>query len=379
MRYPISVYYVVSTLRRCGPVRQLYYLIKFLDRTKFKPHIITLSDEPENSLKEYFLEMVEQITTLELTKSQVISPWNNKFSDLIAKLAPDLIHSQGIRADILVARLPDMFCRVCTQRNNPFEDYLMQYGRIAGIGLAYLHRWALKKIPNSVACSHTIAKRNVQLGVESHVILNGTDIPSFNSIKSDEEKQVARKSLGLPTNGPLFLFAGPLITRKSVDVLIRAFLSCPVSTPNRTLCILGDGPMMSELVRLADNNVQIIFAGDVGNTSQYYSVADVLVSASLSEGLPNSVLEGLAWGLPVLLSDIPSHRAILEHNKLIGSLFPPNDFLKLAESICEMQVSKCLKEAARSLAIENFSAELMSNKYQQLYELSLKPLDYNRK
>lgn len=100
-----------------------------------------------------------------------------------------------------------------------------------------------------------------------------------------------------------------------------------------------------------NKNVNIEFRGNVSNVFEYLKVADLFISASWAEGLPNSVLEAMGSGVPVLLSRvIEPHKEIYQLNSNIGMLFRldnKNDFniaLKnIINSDCEKMSDACKK------------------------------------
>ncbi len=79
-----KILYLVSTLQKVGPVNQLSYIIKYLDKTKFEPIILTLSPEPQKSMKEYFLNELDiRVETIGLSKIKGLFFSLNKIENFI--------------------------------------------------------------------------------------------------------------------------------------------------------------------------------------------------------------------------------------------------------------------------------------------------------
>ena len=362
-----TIVYIVSTLGRTGPTRQLFNLVKHLDRNFFDVHIVTLSLEPKDSLESQFNEIGINLISLELSRPASLFFGLSKLKRLLYTLAPDIIHSQGLRADWLSARLsfPN---KITTQRNNPFSDYPQLMGPVMGRMAAYLHCYALRQL-EVITCSDSIANLNRSMNISSEVIRNGVDTSTFKPIQSPELQRAQRLNLGLPADGRLFLYTGPLIVRKNIEFLIESIMSHTVDA--EYLIILGTGPSLNHLTRIAEAHPNIIFPGATDNVLPYLQAADYFVSASCAEGLPNSVLEALATGLPVLLSDIPSHREIVGLSPSTGELFclsGSNTFYQAIDNLAHKQKPGKVNNSARTLAVRFFSAEKMTTEYQCLYD-----------
>ena len=137
------------------------------------------------------------------------------------------------------------------------------------------------------------------------------------------------------------------------------------------MCLLGDGSLLSACRRLAGARKNILLPGLVRNVADYFRAADIFVSASQAEGMPNAVLEALAASLPVILSDIPAHREVLGNCPEAGWLFAPSDPTALGKCLGQAVSDVPTRQAALQLAEQDFSAQSMSNAYQQLYESAL--------
>src|SRR5690606_8396576 len=99
---------------------------------------------------------------------------------------------------------------------------------------------------------------------------------------------------------PIFISVGSLIPRKNMKVLVEAF-NVFSKASSGSLVILGGGPEMEKLRSVSCRS--IFLQGNVDNVRDYLAGCDYFVSTSLAEGLPNTVLEALAMGLPAILSD----------------------------------------------------------------------------
>ena len=105
---------------------------------------------------------------------------------------------------------------------------------------------------------------------------------------------------------PLFITIGRLIQQKGQWHLIRAFTQVVKQYPRATLLILGEGEYRDKLQTLiADCDLQdhVFLLGNHSNVYQFLNQADVFVFSSLWEGMPNTMLEALAVGLPIVSTD----------------------------------------------------------------------------
>jgi glycosyltransferase involved in cell wall biosynthesis len=135
------------------------------------------------------------------------------------------------------------------------------------------------------------------------------------------------------------------------------------------LVFLGDGELGSSVREKAAEYKNLLCKGRVYNVLDYLRAADFFVSASQAEGLPNTVLEALACGLPVLLSDIEPHKEIVELNSAVGRLYTLGDKSSFINTFGYLECSDYdkMSDAAYKLANEELSAKVMSLKYQKVY------------
>ena len=104
--------------------------------------------------------------------------------------------------------------------------------------------------------------------------------------------------------------------------------------------------------------------------SEYLKAADIYLSTSKSEGLPNGVLEAMASGTCVLLSDIPQHMEIMSIDNGIGLTYQLGNMKDLKTKIEKMVSMDLVTMGKRSNIVvkNNFTAKIMSQNYQTVYK-----------
>jgi glycosyltransferase involved in cell wall biosynthesis len=137
-------------------------------------------------------------------------------------------------------------------------------------------------------------------------------------------------------DGLRLVYVGSLIPRKSVSTLLEA---CEVleRRGHQVACALvGSGPTETELKALVRTKAleNVLFLGfqPPAVAQRWLAAADVFVLPSRSEGRPVAIMEAMVNGIPVVATDIPGSRELVQHGRT-GLLFPPEDIMALADSV----------------------------------------------
>ncbi|AGB39284.1 glycosyltransferase [Natronococcus occultus] len=360
-----NVLYIVSTLRKSGVTSQLYNILDHLHR-EFVPFILTLSPEGEDTDYERFAQLDAMFYSLGLSRfgGAIRGPF--RLRSAVEEVDPDVVHTLGIRADTLSAYLLPEYDRVTTIQNHPYKDYPTRYGERRGTAMAWTHVHTFRRIDRPVACSETVHEQLSEYSVEAETIQNGVDCERYQPVSPAQRRRL-RDGLDLPTDEPVIVFTGSLIPRKDPLTAIRGFLGSDVE--GSTLVFLGDGPLRAECESIASSTDSIRFEGWVDSVKEYLGAADYFLASSRAEGLPNAVMEALATGLPVCLSDIGPHEEILQYDFRAGELFAAGDETELATVLDELLATDVndRSEAAVGIARDWLSARSMSEEYQRLY------------
>ena len=361
----IKIVYVVTNTRKCGPIQQTLNNIKYLDRDIFEPYLITIYPEDNTSQLSKFLPYVKHIY-VPTSKLEIMFNRTRGLKKTLKEIAPDVIHSLGVFPDYAISKI-GCYKQVVTLRNYMWDDYPVRLGFVRGNILCQMQKQAIKRASKVVTCSYSlisIYKESKNWSFEA--IPNGVDTTFFKPNKGN--KEALRKRLLLPEGEVIFVYSGPIITRKNHEFLIRAFADS-MADKKACLLILGDGALYEKIKHNYQSD-KVIFKGNVLNILDYLQASDIYVSSSLSEGLPNSVLEGIATGLPVLLSDIPQHKELFLTDSNIGTTYNTGSINSLKEQLVSIY-NKYLStngEMCNDVNTEKYSAKETSLRYQLVYK-----------
>ncbi len=365
----IRILYVVSTLRQSGPTTQLLGLVTNLNKDLFDITVLTLSPEPEKTMKEEFFNANINVDSLNLSRAEFLVIGNRKLRKYINHYNPDIVHTSGIRADDAVSKmcLVDRHCM--TIRNYAYEDYTAKYGKMIGRLVADYSIRVVKRCKYVICCSKTLkAMYERILPKQLYVVQNGVNTNKYKPASNLEDKISKRLLLNIPRDKAVFLAVGSLIKRKDPISIIKAFKKA--NFENRAiLVLLGDGELMEQCRKEADKNV--IIRGNVKNVVDYLQASDFFISASKSEGLPNSVLEAGSCGLNLILSDIAQHREIFEDDLDLVKFFNIGDVDTLSLTIKESIETKTnhINFELSDFIKDRFSNNVMSKNYEKIYSL----------
>lgn len=198
-------------------------------------------------------------------------------------------------------------------------------------------------------------------------VRNGLDIARVDGIAADSVQPPPRPEFTV-------IAIGRLVAIKNPFAVVTAFqLSADA---NSRLIFIGDGPLRPSLIAASGDTGlgdQIEFSGIIPREKvfQHLLAADLFISTSRGEGLPVAVLEAMACGCPVLLSDIPPHREIAEGVDFIP-LIHPDDGTGFAREIKRFRAlpaseRSTIGQRCRELVEERFSMAGMHAGYADIY------------
>jgi glycosyltransferase involved in cell wall biosynthesis len=201
----------------------------------------------------------------------------------------------------------------------------------------YFVKYVLKKADLITTDSVSSMKTIVDFGVDEEkvkLIVHGVDLKLFHSVENSAE---FKKELCIPQNCQVVISTRNLERVYDIGTLIKAIPYVVNECPDTYFLIVGEGTLRHQLEELANKlgvagNVR--FVGSVSNNvmPKFLGVSNIYVSASLSDTTSVSLLEAMACGLPVVVTELEGNMEWIK-NQMNGFLFPKKDFKILADRI----------------------------------------------
>jgi glycosyltransferase involved in cell wall biosynthesis len=189
-----------------------------------------------------------------------------------------------------------------------------------------------------IALSQSVRQVLIAAGVpDSHieVIVPGIEMPQ--ELPGPDVRAAARAHWGFSEREFVIGHAAAFTREKGQDVALQAALLLASRLPRARMLLVGDGPERSrppmvELARVASGIAQL--PGFVDDLNQFYAALDLFIMPSRSEAWGLTALRAMAYGLPVIASNVGGLPEAIEHGKS-GWLVPPESPEALAEAIVD--------------------------------------------
>lgn len=347
----INLLFITSHIKSQGPNNQLRFLLTNLE-AEVAPIVCVLGCR-ELNYNTTEIEKVCRVIYLNLSwiKGLLISPF--KIQAIINQYQINVVQSFGIRCDIISLFLSEVK-KVVVVRNLTMVNWSVK--GVLGKLIGYSHLKIIKSFDVIIACSAGVQEHLLDYGIES-IVINNSILLKMEGNEANKSHTKLRDFVTVSTKHP----------GKNIEFIINTF----ISAPNLKGCLLNViGFVDQQLQQKYDNDENIIFHGHVDNPLQVYAANDCFISASLHEGLPNAVLEALSVCCPVILSDITSHKVIVEGYNDISRTFSNNSQTSLVAAIKEQKDMLALVDNVRffELLERRFSPKYMSKNYVAQYK-----------
>ena len=362
-----NIMFITPCFGVAGLEQVVLNIIHCLDRTKFNPSFCSFM-EPDPTMYEKLMKL--DLPCYILSKKIGIDYFLPvKLHNVLIKEKVDLVNSHDIGATI----------------------YAAPAGRLAGIKKVIhtehsqiltkskyfcLYRWIMKNwVSFAITVSYDLEKYFIKkMRVSNNkveTIPNGIDIHKFESY---EDITYLKKYFQIGENEKIIGSIGRLTEQKAYEYLLRAFNIVLKDSPNTKLIIVGEGNLRESLEKLSRNlqiEDRVIFTGIRQDIPNLLRLFDVFALSSLWEGQPITIMEAMAAGKPIVVTDVGGNREILGQDKY-GLIVPPKQPVALAKAISKVLSDKKLAEKlgndAKAYSTEKLSHLGMVRKYESVFD-----------
>lgn len=362
--------YLISSLCNEGPVNVVYNILSFMDYSCFDVTVITLTAEKPQSRIEEFKKL--PVTVVQLNPDGALSfrALHKKLKKTVEDISPEIIHAHCGRSLLHMSLLPHTFKSLFTVHIFPGIQQIQMMGPVKGYPMSMLLHGLTARCDMAVACSESVKEQYLQeKGLDIECVPNGASFPVWK--RDEDERARLRTGFGMQPDWKYFIFIGRFSGEKNPGILLDVFAR--LQDEHLGLIMLGNGP---EWERLHGSNVRnVIMPGFTDRVYDYLKASDYYISASDVEGLANTILESMSVGLPMVLSNIPSHREVLRNFSddsagLTVNQHDVDEILSKVRKIIGMDTSRSAG-LIQKVYETKYSAETMSAGYQRLYFKSI--------
>ncbi len=240
----------------------------------------------------------------------------------------------------------------------------------------WLDRLFLKKVDGIVSVSEGQRQKLASLSVyveKSWVVHNAVVVPEQNKVQNDKAKQAIQCRFDIPPGVKIVVAAGRLSPEKGHRFLVDAVGLLKNKVDDIAFFFCGDGPCYTNLINQAKElgvNDKCHFPGFQHNIQEFFQAMDLMVLPSLTEGLPNVILEAFALAKPVVataVGGVPELVIDKENGFLVEKERPDLLAEGILRSLNDMTRMQDMGKAGYRLVLSEFSFEKQSVKLEDIY------------
>lgn len=298
-----------------------------------------------------------------------------RLADLFRRERVDLVHTHQYTPFFYAALARQLYRRppiLFTEHGRHFPDVTGRKRRI-------VNRLLLERRDRVVAVGGAVREaliRNEGIPADRiEVVHNGIDLARFSSAAVD--RQATRLELGIGRDDLVAILVARLDPLKDHATAIRAFARVVGRRPDAHLLLVGDGPERDAIrARIAEAGLEqcVRMLGQRDDVPRLLGASDLALLTSRSEGIPLTLLEAMAAGLPIVATDVGGVGEVVEPG-VTGFLVPAGDDGAIADRMLAVSQpggdSGVSAARSRERAAERFGEDAMIHRYDAIYSEQL--------
>lgn len=358
------VLHVVDSLDLGGAQVVIEQLVRHSDRSRFSPAVVALHGR--GAMRERLTRL--DVPVLTLSPHKLVPLYLPRLLWLLATQRYDVVHCHLLWANLFAKPL----AALCGRRIRINHDHCNDK-----LGLPAFLR-ALDRNVNALS-THIIA---VSESTRTHLIEHEHIAPErvttiHNGIDTDanrprpDQRAAARAKFGLGENRFVIGGLGRLTFQKNFALFLEVAAVITTKHPQAEFIIAGAGPDETALRSQAKIlGVAVKFTGYLSDPTELWPALDCFLLTSRYEGLPMTILEAMASGVPIVASALDGMREILRDG-VNARLVSPNETGAFASAVSDFieqpTLASHLAEDALTTVRAHFSAETMTRKVEEIY------------
>ena len=376
---PSKVLHIIARMNVGGPAWQVSVLMRGLEGGYFENLLVVGA---VGSGEADFLELRDP--GLPARRVSGLGKSLRPFNDLRAlssicwvmrQYRPDIVHTHTAKAGFL-GRVAAVVCRIPLRVHTYHGHVLQGYFKPPVLRLVVIAERLLAVASTAlVAVGERVRDDLLDAGIGR--LDQYTVIPPGVEIGHLIERSSARSHLGLPAGAPVIVFVGRLTRIKRPDRLVATMTLVLERLPDAILVIAGEGERLEETQRYAEPlGDSVRFLGWRSDLSTVYAAADCAVLTSDNEGMPVTLLEAAAAGVPSVTTAVGSASEVVIDG-VTGFVVEP-DASALAEALVRLLADESRAEMgaeARRHAESMFTTQRLVDDHRLLYERLLARLE----
>lgn len=231
-----------------------------------------------------------------------------------------------------------------------------------------IEKWLAKSTDTVVTINredYERAKQKFRAGRVEQIPGVGVDLAKFRPVNAAEKAKLRREN-GLEENDFVLVYVAEINKNKDQELIIDNLVELKQEIPEIKVWFAGKGPeqkRLEEKVKKLGLEETVKFLGYVGDVTELYQMADIVISASRREGLGLNLIEGMATGLPIVARDNRGHREIVISEKE-GVLFQDGEGFRKAivelyhDEARRRKISEHNLETAKKFSLEKSRAKM---------------------
>lgn len=377
MKKKIKILYLVDMLYGWGGTeKHLYKLILRLDKNRYDCHLCTFSATAEMVDNFQKIGVIPLVLPLEQVYGITAFKQGWRLAKFIRQNQIDIVQTFHFAADFwgtLVAKWARVPVIITSKRDTGFQN-----SRVQNFLLRLVQPFVDRMICVSSAVNKTLASQKLLNPDKSEVIYNGVDLAEFAVVPI--ERADKKRELSISTADAVVVMVANPRGIKDLETFVVTARKVLAAEPDVRFLVIGEfhqslgtPSYLEKINRLAANlnlNGRLCFLGKRSDIKDLLAVANVCVLTSLSEGFSNTLLEYMAAGKPVVVTDVGGNSEAVVDNET-GYLVPPRSPERTAASIITLLrdplLAERLGQAGKKRIAKFFTLEAMVENHEALY------------